>query len=62
MENVISLGKLIGLLFFPYSSLLDLFLETPKDKGMSSLALEWESFLMFWPLLCMYIIYVRAFL
>ena len=34
MENVITLGKLIGLLFCLPSSLL--FLKTPKIQGMSS--------------------------
>ena len=40
MENVITLGKLIGLLILFYHFLLSiLFLKTPKIRGMTSLAL-----------------------
>ena len=40
VENVITLGKLIGLLFsFCLPLLSILFLKTPKIRGMSSLAL-----------------------
>ena len=39
VENVITLGKLIGLLFLFCLPLLSiLFLKTPKIRGMSSLA------------------------
>ena len=40
VENVITLGKLIGLLFLFCLPLLSiLFLKTPKIRGMTSLAL-----------------------
>ena len=40
VENVITLGKLIGLLILFYHSLLSiLFLKTPKIRGMTSLVL-----------------------
>ena len=42
VENVITLGKLIGLLFLFCLPLLSiLFLKTPKIRGMTSLALLW---------------------
>ena len=44
VENVITLGKLIGLLFLFRLPLLSiLFLKTPKIRGMSSLALYFSS-------------------
>ena len=36
VDNVITLGKLIGLLFCLPSSLFFFFVETPKIEGMSS--------------------------
>ena len=45
VENVITLGKLIGLLFLFCLPLLSiLFLKTPKIRGITSLALYWEPF------------------
>ena len=45
VENVITLGKLIGLLFLFCLPLLSiLFLKTPKIRGMTLLALLWEPF------------------
>ena len=45
MIKVITLGKLIGLLFLLCLPLLSvLFLKTPKITGMTSLALYWEPF------------------